>query len=225
MDIASFEYLVSLLRESLTRDAYMGNKRTPAGIVIPELRLDCVICYLANRQYPCIICRIGIHRSTFYDIVWSTIDAMNKCQELALPGLPSTPQQLITAAAEFAALSEDSVIDQCVSVGDGYLAEAQTPSRRFAGNVRSFFSGHYMHYGLNVQAFGDSIGRFQTFADAGTGSMDDQTAFEATGAYMQVEKLPLGYYVICDAAYVASDCLLTIFHGANCENVANDNWN
>ncbi len=55
--------------------------------------------------------------------------------------------------------------------------------------------------------------------------MDDQTAFENTGAYDSVVSLTLGYYIICDAAYIASDRLLTIFHGADRLNVDNDNFN
>jgi len=55
--------------------------------------------------------------------------------------------------------------------------------------------------------------------------MDDQTAFEATGASGQVANLPIGYYIIGDAAYVASDRFLTIFHGAHRADINNDNWN
>jgi len=78
---------------------------------------------------------------------------------------------------------------------------------------------------LNVQAIADANCRFLTFAVAGPGSMDDQTAFENTGAYNAVVSLPLGCYILCDAAYIASDQLLTIFHGADRLNEDNDNFN
>jgi len=76
-----------------------------------------------------------------------------------------------------------------------------------------------------VQAIADANCHFLTFAVAGPGSMDDQTAFENTGAYNAVVSLPLGCYIICNAAYIASDHLLTIFHGADRLNEDNDNFN
>jgi len=77
-------------------------------------------------------------------------------------------------------------MNRCVDVGDGYLAEVQTPSKCYTGNVWSFFSGHYMHYGLNVQVFVDSHWHFSTYAVSGHGLMDDQSTLDATGAFTQI---------------------------------------
>jgi len=62
-------------------------------------------------------------------MLWDTIDAINTASELALPGLPWMPQELLTVASGFAVISEQGVIDGCMGVGDGYLAEITSPSQ------------------------------------------------------------------------------------------------
>jgi len=72
---------------------------------------------------------IGMHASTFYSMLWNTIDAVNRALELALPGIPRTLPELFSVSSAFAAISEQGVIDGCMGVGDGYLAEITSPSQ------------------------------------------------------------------------------------------------
>jgi len=72
-------------------------------------------------------------------MLWETIDAINTASELDLPGLPQTPQDLFTVASGFAAISEQGVINGCMGVGDGYLAEIASPCQHDTANVCSFF--------------------------------------------------------------------------------------
>jgi len=46
---------------------------------------------------------------------------------------------LFTVASGFAAISEQGVINGCVGVGDGYLAEIASPCQHDTSNARSFF--------------------------------------------------------------------------------------
>jgi hypothetical protein len=73
-------------------------------------------------------------------------------------------------------VSYKGVINNCVSVVDGFLLGIQTPSKSQVSNVRSFFSGHYKCSGLNVQAAGDHHSRFTYIAVAGPGVMGDNDA-------------------------------------------------
>jgi hypothetical protein len=83
MELEHFELLVSLLRESLEVNEIMALNRSVAGAIIPELRLHCLIRWLAGGSYLDIVSKVNMHPSTFYPIVWSTCAAINACKELA----------------------------------------------------------------------------------------------------------------------------------------------
>ena len=55
------------------------------------------------------------------------------------------------AAQDFKAISSNGVMEGCVAAMDGILIKTITPAKSQVGNVRSFVSGHYQHYGINVQ--------------------------------------------------------------------------
>jgi hypothetical protein len=66
--------------------------------------------------------------------------------------------ELSNAAAEFKATSRfGAAIDGCVACLDGLLLPIQTPCASETGqHVKSYFSGHYQMYGINVQAACDA---------------------------------------------------------------------
>jgi hypothetical protein len=72
------------------------------------------------------------------------------------PKFPKTNEELGEAMKGFASKSTDGIIDNCVGVVDGYLLRIKVPSKVEVKNVKSFFSGHYQCYGVNVQAAGSS---------------------------------------------------------------------
>ena len=61
-----------------------------------------------------------------------------------------------------------------------YLVAINTPPSLVVGNVRSYFSGHYQHYGVNVQAVCDHLCHFTYFAFASPGSVNDCDAIKGT---------------------------------------------
>ena len=81
---------------------------------------------------------------------------------------------------QFAGHSSHGVLQGCVGAVDGFLARITTPSTKEVGNVKSFFSGHYQDYGLNVQACCDVNLRFNYFAVAAPGGTNDVVAFANT---------------------------------------------
>jgi hypothetical protein len=56
-----------------------------------------------------------------------------------------------------------------VGVLDGYLLAINTPSKKYAKNVRSYFLGHYQRNGVNIQAMCDAHCRFTFLGGVGGG--------------------------------------------------------
>jgi hypothetical protein len=110
-------------------------------------------------------------------------------------------------------------------VVDGYLAETKAPARRLAGNVRSYFSGHYQRYGVNCQGAFDSLCRYVFFAVAGPGNMGDREAIYECGLGQLIDSLP-GYFVaILDCAYMPTDHAAPLFFNVDRRQPFYDNYN
>ena len=56
-------------------------------------------------------------------------------------------------------------------------------------NVKSYFSGHYQTYGINIQAACDHNCHFLFIGMGGPGVMGDREALKESGLYNLVEKL------------------------------------
>ena len=120
-------------------------------------------------------------------------------------------------------------IVNCVGAVDGYLMAINVPSRSEVGNVRSYFSGHYQKYGLNIQAVCDSSCMFTYFVVSGPGSTNDRVAIhhilDGLSLHQRIEALPGTYVIAADAAYAPTEHLVPVFYGAQRKNVDNDNFN
>lgn len=152
------------------------------------------------------------------------MDVLNKTSLLSIT-FPQTPDECTLAASGFRSISSNDAIDTCVSVVDGYHLCIQTPSKKEAKNVRSFFSGHYQTYGVNVQSACDHHCRFTFMAVAGPGVMGDRNAIQYCPLHDLIEKLPGLYHVIGDCAYTATEHLIPIFGGVEATRLHNDSFN
>ena len=158
----------------------------------------------------------------FYTIVWRTIDAVNATIKIAFP---KSAEECALAAAGFEKVSYNGVIKNCVGAVDGYLLAIQTPPKTVAKNVRSFFSGHYQKYGVNVQACCDVNCRFTFLGLGGPGVTNDRVGVEESGLAKKIESLPSGYVVIGDCAYQPTEKLIPIFGGDLALRPDNNNFN
>jgi hypothetical protein len=170
------------------------------GQILPELCLYCTLCYLAGGSYLDIHYFCGISETSFYASVWRVVDLINKCPQLDIK-FPQTRQECLVAAEGFRLVSSGDAIINCVSVVDGLLVRIATPSKKEATNVRSFFSGHYQTYGMNIQASCDHLCRFTFLGVAGPGVMSDQEAVKQVPLHQLIKQLPNHYCVIGDCAY------------------------
>jgi DDE superfamily endonuclease len=207
----SFEKLVGLIEEDLLVDEACANLR--GGAIIPELCVYCTLRYLAGGSYLDVSDVAGISQASFYRVVWKTITAIVKCPELRI-WFPRTAEELTEAVVGFSSVSTQEAIKNCVGVVDGYLLRCRVPSKKEVQNVRSFFSGHYQCYGVNVQAACDHHSRFTCFAFAAPGVTGDREAIKQCSLYQLIEQLPVGYCVIGDAAYQPTEHMVPVYQGA-----------
>jgi hypothetical protein len=220
----SFNKLLSYIKDDIQPDEAMADLR--GGAIIPEVRLYCTLRWLAGGSYSDILIQAGISKSSFYRIIWETIRAIATSKHEALQiRFPQTKEECKLAAAGFQSISHKGVINNCVSVVDGFLLGIQTPAKSQVANVRSFFSGHYKCSGLNIQAASDHHCRFTYIALAGPGVMGDSDAIKECKLGELVENLPQGFVVIGDAAYIPSEHMASIYFGVDKKKPLYDNFN
>ena len=222
MQKTSFDKLLSYIHEDLVVNELMANNR--GGPIIPELCLYCTLRYLAGGSYLDICDIAGISTSSFYRILWKTIAAIIRAPELAIK-FPKTSHEVQRAIDGFASISYDKAILNCALVIDGYLLRIKVPNKLEVGNVRSYFSGHYQCYGVNIQAGCDHHSRFVHLAFASPGVTADRYAIRHCNLHKLIQSLPLGICAIGDAAYEASEHLVPIYHGVDRLKERNDNFN
>ena len=208
MELDSFLLLLSYIQSFLEVDE--SKAASCGGKIIPELCLYCTLRYLAGASYLDIAVFAGISIPSFYRIVRKTTHAITSVNELEIK-FPMTFEECKVAAAGFENISFQSAIANCIGAIDGYLVAIDTPPQIDVGNVRSYFSGHYQKYGINIQAVCDHLCRFTFVAVAGPGSINDRDAIKET---------PLPY-----AAYEATEHLVSLFYGVHALDPENDNFN
>jgi DDE superfamily endonuclease len=221
MSHESFVKLLSMIKPHISNpDVRMGALR--GGVILPELRLYATLRYLAGGSYTDICFFCGISTSMFYSSVWEVIHGINKAIRIKFP---SSPLECAELAADFETVSHRGVFKNVVGAVDGYLMAIYTPHKKHANNVRSYFSGHYQRYGINVQACCDRHCRFTFLGIGGPGNSKDRQAVKESGLSALIDKLPTGYCCIADSAYQPTETLMTIFGGDLALVKDNDNYN
>ena len=221
MSYSSFNKLLKLLKPYLVVDKGMADVKSSKGPIIPEVCLHCLLRWLAGDSYLGIRVAAGISVPSFYRVVYKCIDVINQCPQLKY----HLPTDLNEAAQNFEDISSHSAISGCIGVVDGYLLEIQTPATDETGNVKSYFSGHYHKYGVNIQAACDDKCRFISVCVAAPGGTNDLAAFRETSLSDWVHTLPIGKFMIGDNAYICSDQLLTPYHSDEIDDAKKDAYN
>jgi hypothetical protein len=134
-------------------------------------------------------------------------------------------EECLHVASRFESISTTGCITNCIAAVDGYLLSIDTPTKKEAKNVRSFFPGHYQTHGLNIQAACDHHCHFSFIAVAGPGSTGDQEASRQCGLYDLIQNLPGTFAAIADCAYEPTEHLTPIYAGNEGRRVENDTYN
>jgi hypothetical protein len=78
---------------------------------------------------------------------------------------------------------------------------------------------------IHIQAICDSDCCFTFFGVIAPGKASDQVAFERTSIHEQIMALPMGKYLVGDAAYQVSNVVLAPFTGSQREDPGKDAFN
>lgn len=224
MTITSFMKLLSFIEPKLEVDNKKSFCRTGKAPISPKIVLHCCLRWLAGGLYGDVRMLAGISIKSFYRVLHKCVMAILTAPELAF-SFPKNEIEIETASEGFQSVSSHGVIDGCVGVLDGLLVRIQTPSSTETGNVKSYFSGHYQDYGINVQAACDHLCRFISVTVSAPGGANDITAFRKTLLSEKVKKFPIGRYIIGDNAYVCTENLLTPFSGKDKQDATKDAYN
>jgi hypothetical protein len=222
MSLVSFYKLLQLIKEKIKVDVVQADHR--GGPILPEICLFCTLRWLAGGSYLDIYAITKVSISSFYRVVYKTMQAINNCSSLDIK-FPKTSLECKSVADGFRSISTKEAITNCIGVIDGYLLRIYTPPKADAGNVRCFFSGHYQCYGINIQAICNHNCRFLFFSLAAPGSTNDRDAVLETGIPKALDNVPEGFCVIGDAAYEASERLVPLFYGVSRLEAEHDNFN
>ena len=164
--------------------------------------------------------------SSLYRVIWKTIRAINNTTNTLLAiKFPCSIAEAEEAALGFQSVSTQNCIWSCVAAIDGYHLQITTPSKKEAKNVRSYFSGHYQTYGVNIQASCDHNCKFSFIGVAGPGVLGDREAVQQVSLGDLIEKLPGMFCTIGDCAYTATEHLIAIFRGDQAKYHKYDNFN
>ena len=115
MSLTLFEKLLSFIRTSLEVDSAMVQLR--GGVIIPEIALYCTLCCLAGGSHTdtFFVC---ISKPSFYCVVWKTMYAIVRCENLRVMW-PDTKELAVQSAAGFSSISTNHVMTECEAVLDG----------------------------------------------------------------------------------------------------------
>jgi hypothetical protein len=227
MSLGTFNKLVEILREDLEvnqHQALRSSKRN--GPILPELVVAMSLRWLAGGQWPDIKKVYGVSKGHFYRLRTKFMKAVvgSPTLEIWLPD-SSDVEALQGLARQFEATASSPVLRGCVGALDGLTVFIKAPTASEAENVLAYYSGHYKHDSLNVQAMSDYRGKFLYFAVAAPGSFPDSKALALTRLKNWIDALPAGFYVVADNAYVISEHMLIPFSGTQRHVPENSSYN
>lgn len=210
INLLSFKTLCGLVDPHIARHYSSGIRDVeplPTALI-----LHCLLRWLGGGSYLDIIQTAGVSTSSFYRVLDVGMKAILACKELAIH-FPQTEEEVTAVARAFRQVSQNRAIGGCVACIDGFHLPIKRPSKREVDNVKSFYSGHYRTYGINVQAACNEESKLTFLDTAAPGSTNDVVAFERVRLAALISNLPDGFYALGDAAYCCTDKLLTPFTG------------
>ena len=227
MSLLAFNKLVEILRDDLEvhyHQALRSSKKN--GPIQPELVVAMSLRWLAGGQWQDIKKVYGVSKGHFYYLRSKFMNAVVRCPALEI-WLPdsSDVEGLQRLAKQFEATASSPVLRGCVGALDGLTVFVNAPTASEAENVLAYYSGHYKHDSLNVQALSDYRGKFLYFAVAAPGSFPDSNALALTRLKNWIDSLPSGFYVVADNAYIVSEHVLIPFSGTQRHVPQNSSYN
>ncbi|KAL7456503.1 hypothetical protein ACHAWC_008001 [Mediolabrus comicus] len=223
MSYAAFNVLKQILQPILQRNA---NKCRDSEPIMTEHIMAMGLRYLAggrvldNRRY------IGMNKSSAYSAVDDFINAVNTCPELDIKFPSSAAEWEEVRQGWQARSSVPNIFHGNVAAADGFFQPTTKPTEKEVGNVMAYYSGHYESNGVNCQGLIKSDLQYMYFGVVAPGATNDNVAYSRAGNLKEiVDSLPLGLYIVTDAAYMLSENLLVPFTGKDRDDPYHDSFN
>lgn len=228
MQRESFLFLLHYIAPQLTvntRMARIAGQGQPE--IDPEMMLLMTIRWLAHGSVHDIRSTFGCSEPSFYRVLHRTLQAIVSCQDC--PGLqitfPATLDEMRESASAFRALSTDGIMVGVIGAIDGWFCAIKCPRQSERVNQRSFYSGNYGSYGVNVQAVCDSMSRFTYLSVQSPGSTNDVVAFETCSLSQRCKSFPPSFHLVGDNAYVCNESMITPYSGSQKNDPTKDSFN
>jgi hypothetical protein len=182
---------------------------------------------LAGGQYPDIGLAFGICESTFYNIIWPTIDAIdNVLDNIEFPY--DNDEALRKLRKGFEKFTHGK-LPGCVMAVDGWVVRTRCPygpevtygEEGIVGSRNAYYNRKGF-YGLVVFAGCDSNCRFLMLSAKCSGSTNDCIAWRETNVYRDIiaaNKLPPEHYIAADEGLECTETVLTPYSGIHLEPV------
>jgi hypothetical protein len=164
MEPASFWKLCRLLRPFVVKVSTKKKWKNGAknGLIPTPTKISAAIRYFAGGSAYDISVVHGISYTDVFRSVWTVVDAVNECPDLAF-AYPSDHSEQQKIATGFHAMSR-GVFSCCAGAIDGILIWMEKPSGRHCElsecGAKKFFCGRKKKFGLNMQATCDHEKRF-----------------------------------------------------------------
>ncbi|KAE9188111.1 hypothetical protein PF004_g22599 [Phytophthora fragariae] len=211
MSFSSFMALAAMLEPYLPVDVKQSRNRTGTDQITHINKLQMCLRWLSGGSYHDVREISGVSVPAFYRSIHEVVGAIIAHPELQLQ-FPTTVQAQRHAAKAFERVSNSRVMKGCVGAVDGWLCPIRVPQKKEVSRVRSFFSGHYQRYGVNVQACCDHLSRFTAVACSSPGGTGDAVAFLKWKLSRVVNELPNGEgkAVTLSESISSSSCIPTL---------------
>lgn len=223
MSYDAFNKLKEILQPILQRNA---NYCRDADPILTEHVMAMGIRYLKggtvldNRRY------LNMSRAAAYSAIDDFIDAVNTAPELDIC-FPTSPEEWNRVREGWQSRSSlPQIYHGCVGALDGKFAPTTKPMERETGNIIAYYSGHYESYGLNCQALVRDDLQYMYFGVVSPGATNDNVSYpRAVELKKVIDSLPLGLYIVGDAAYTLSEKILVPYTGQDRQDPFHDSFN
>ena len=111
---------------------------------------------------------------------------------------------------------------ECVAVLNGYHMAITTTPKKEVHNVKSYFSGHYLTYSINILSHKCHV---LLIGVGEHGIMGGRKTVKESSLSELVEKLPGLLYCIGDCVYTPTEHLIPIYSADNATKTQYDNYN
>ena len=174
------------------------------GQIRSEIRLAVASRYFAGGAYLDITISHGIGKTDVYRSVWVVVHATNRCPCLQFR-FPATAAECQEIAADFMFRSKAG-FDNCVGCIDGMVLWIEKPFPKECEKVGvdsgTFYCGQKAKFRLNLQGVCDAHRRFTYISVQHPASASDYLSFSLYQQLTEGSRLPNGYCLYGDNAYV-----------------------